>query len=87
MRLDEPAETVSRTHLLVGDDDEHEIAGERRPLARERGECDRARCDLVLHVERAATPDLAVDEVTRPRVALPFRRIGEHRVRVREEPE
>ena len=87
MLLDEPAETVSRPHFLVRDDDEHEVACQRHPLTRDRCERDRARRDLVLHVERAATPDLAVDEVSRPRIALPLRRIGEHRVRVGEEPE
>ena len=87
MRLDEPAEPVARAHLLVGDDDEHEIARGHEALARERGERDRARRDLVLHVERAATPDLAVDEVARPGSRSHSRGIGEHRVRVGEERE
>ena len=45
------------------------------------------RRDLILHVERAASPDLVVDEIARPGVAIPLGRIGEHRVRVAEERE
>ena len=53
------------------------IASTRSPgsldaLARERRERDGRGGDVALHVERAATPDLAVDEVARPRVALPL---------------
>src|SRR5439155_12882815 len=48
---------------------------------------DRARRDLAFHVERAPSPYLAVAQLARPGVDAPFRRIGEHRVRVRKEEE
>ena len=41
--------------------------------------------DLRLHVQRAATPQVAVGDVAGPRVVLPVRRIGQHRVDVAEE--
>ena len=87
MRLDEPAQPEPGADLLVRDDEEDEIARRNEILARERGERDRARCDLVLHVERAAAPDLTVDQIARPRVAIPLGGVGEHRVRVGEEGE
>ena len=56
---------------------EEEIAREPGALARERGEGDGGRRDMALHVERAATPDLAVDEVARPGVSRPLGRVRE----------
>src|SRR5262245_10580633 len=75
------------TDLFVGSRDEEEIAGGLEPLADERRERDRIGRNLILHVECSATPDLAVDEVARPRIALPLRRIREHRVRMADERE
>ena len=87
MRLDEPAQSEPGADLLVGDDQQDEIARRNESLARERGERDGARRDLVLHVERAASPDLTVDQIARPGIAIPLGRIGEHRVRVGQEGE
>src|SRR5207248_9536738 len=53
-------------------------------LARQRRDRDRLRRDLALHVERTATPDLAVTELAAERVELPLGGIGQHDVRVRE---
>ena len=83
--LDEPAEPVVRTDLLVCDDEKDEIAGGDESLPRKRRERNGTRRDLVLHVERTAPPDLTVDEIARPRVAIPLGRIREDGVRVREE--
>ena len=55
-----------------------------RAQGRER---DRTRRHLVLHVEGAAPPHLAVHEVAGPRIALPFGRIRENRVGVAQEHE
>ena len=87
MCLDEPLETPARADLLVRDGHEHELARGREALTFEGSERDRRGRHLSLHVERAATPDLAVDEFSGPRVALPLRRVGKNGVRVREEGE
>ena len=89
MGLDEPDEPVPvrAAHLLVGDRQEHEVAGGLEPFAHERGERHRGRRGLVLHVERAAPPHLPVDEVARPGIPVPLGWVGEHGVRVREEQE
>ena len=42
---------------------------------------------LGLHVLGAAAPDLAVDQIARPRVALPLGRVGQDGVDVRQQPE
>ena len=42
---------------------------------------------MPLHVQRAAAPDAAILQEARPRVDRPLRRVGDHRVRVREEQE
>ena len=87
MRLDEPAKPVAvvpacSPDLLVGDDDQNEVTGGDEALALERGEGDRRRGHLPLHVERTAPPDLTVDQVAGPRIAIPFGRVGENRVRM-----
>ena len=87
MLLDEPAQAVPGTDFLVGDDEEHEISRGDEALAGERGERDRARRHLILHVERAAPPDLAVDEVARPGIALPLGGVREHGVGMGQERE
>ena len=76
MRLHEPHEAVAvaAADLLVRDDDEDEVARRLESFARERRERDRRRRGLVLHVERAPPPHLAVDEVAGPRVAIPLGR-------------
>ena len=83
--LHEPREAVVLVDLLVGRQREDEIAGRAEALAPERRERDRACRNLVLHVEGAAAPDLAVDEVARPGIARPLLGIGAHRVGVGEE--
>ena len=83
--LHEPREAVVVVDLLVGRQREDEIAGRTEALAPERCECDRAGRDLILHVESAAAPDLAVDEVARPGISGPLLGIGPHRIGVGEE--
>jgi hypothetical protein len=46
--------------FLVSHQDQHGVAGGPEALARQRRQPDRRRCDLALHVHRAATPDHAV---------------------------
>ena len=60
--LDEEARAEVAAVLLVGEDDEDEVAGQRDvlPLRAQEG-VDEHR-DAALHVERAAAPDVAVDE-------------------------
>ena len=81
MVLAEPLEAVVVADLLVGRGDEDEIARRREALAGERGDRDGARRDLVLHVERAAPPDVVVGEVAGPRVARPLGRDRRRRCR------
>ena len=69
--------------LLVGGEREQQVAGRPYALPGERGEGHGRRRDVALHVERPTTPDLAVDEVARPRVAFPLVWVGEDSVRVR----
>jgi hypothetical protein len=57
----------------------------RSPAGSKRGDRDGVRRHLTLHVERAATPDLAVSQLARPRIELPLARVGEDGVRVREQ--
>ena len=86
MRLDEPLEPVAGTDLLVGGGDEDEVAGAAPAFACERRQRDRRRRDFALHVERSASPDLAVwDQLTPEGIALPLGGVGEHDVGVREE--
>ncbi len=90
--LDEPAKPVAlvpanSADLLVGHHDQHQVAGRDEALPFQRRERDGRRRDLALHVERSPPPHLAVDEVARPRVAVPLGGIGEHGVRVGEERE
>jgi hypothetical protein len=89
MLVDEPAQAVrgAFADLLVGCRDEDQVAAGLKPLAHERREGDRRGCDVSLHVERPPAPDLAVHDVSGPRIALPFGGIGEHGVRVAEKGE
>ena len=81
----QPGEPEVDADLLVGGRDEDHVALRLEALAREGRHRDSARGHLALHVERAATPDLAVAELARPWIDLPLGRVREHRVRVREE--
>ena len=63
--VDEPLQAEAVTDLLVGCGDEDQVAVAAPALARERRQRDGARRDLALHVERAAAPDLAVDQLAR----------------------
>ena len=76
----EPRRAEVDAHLLVRGEREDDVAGGSHALTRQRGERDRSRGDVTLHVEGAASPDLAVDEVARPGVAGPLGRLREHRV-------
>ena len=89
MLVDEPAQTValSLADLLVRCRDEEQVAGGPEAVPLQRCERDSGRGDVPLHVESAASPDLAVDDVTGPGVALPLGWIREHGVRVTEEGE
>src|SRR5581483_4226889 len=59
----EPREAEVVADLLVGGRSEDQVAGRLEALTRERGDRDRARRDLALHVERAAAPDLVVADL------------------------
>ena len=71
--------------LLVGDEHELQAAALRSPTAAgQRGRRDRLGRHLGLHVERTAAPQEAVDDVARPGIVRPLRRVGEDRVDVPE---
>ena len=73
--LAQPARAQLRSALLVGGDHHQQIA--RRGPPSGAGEGDRRRDlgrDLRLHVERPATPHLAVAKLAGPRIARPVRR-------------
>src|SRR5439155_21437816 len=73
--------------LLVGGRAEDEVAARREALARERSDRDGVRRDLALHVERAAAPDLPVDQLAGERRNLPVGGIGVNDVGVAEKEE
>jgi len=74
--------------LLVGDEQQlQRPAGGPPAAAGARHGGDRLGRDLVLHVQRAAAPQVAVDDLTGPRVVGPVGRIGEDRVDVAEQAE
>ena len=81
----EPRHAVVDADLLVGRQREEHVPGRAHALPRERGKGHGRGRDVPLHVERAATPHLAVDEVARPRIACPLGRVRENGVRVRHE--
>jgi hypothetical protein len=85
MRFAEPLEPIACADLLVGGRREDEVARRAEPLAGERGDRDRVRRHVRLHVERAATPDLAAAHLAGERVHRPFGRVGEDDVRVAEQ--
>src|ERR671923_319694 len=87
MCLAEPLEAEARADLLVGAGGEDQVAARLKALPRQRGERDRARNDLSLHVERAASPDLPVAQLAGPGVELPLGRVGENGVGVRQQHE
>ena len=82
--LAQPLGAEARADLLVGGRSEDEIAGGLEAFTGERGHRDCARGDLALHVERAASPDLAVSQLAAERVRRPLRRIRQYHVGVRE---
>src|SRR5262249_5880185 len=73
----EPLQPEPGADLLVGGGDEDQVARAAPALSREGRYGDRARRHLALHVESAAAPHLAVDELAPERVALPLARVGE----------
>ena len=82
----EPLGARRGAHLLVGRRDNEELPGRRAPaLAAQSRGGRHLGGDLVLHVLRAAPPDLAVHDVARPRVEAPLRRLGGNRVDVAEQ--
>ena len=80
--VDQPFAPVLAAGLLVGHEGEHQVA--RRDDARSfEGAGDRDHhADHVLHVHRAATPDVAVLERTGERMHAPVRRLGGHHIEV-----
>ena len=84
----EPSDAVGAAGLLVNEADDQEVAVGRTPAAiRQLNPCRHLGCRLRLHVERAATPKLAVDHFATPRVMSPLVGVGEHRVAVGEQAE
>ena len=74
--------------LLVGDEQQLQRAAGGPPAGAGAGRAgDRLGCDLVLHVERAAAPQVAVGDLTGPGIVGPVGRIGEDRVDVAEQTE
>jgi hypothetical protein len=84
---DEPVEPEPLPDLLVGRRDEDEVAATAPSLPRERGQRNRARRHLPLHVERPSAPDEPVAELAAERVDAPLARIRRNDVRVREQRE
>src|SRR5207244_8344946 len=85
MRLAQPLRTEPIADLLVGRRREDQVACRLEALSRERRERNRTCGDLPFHVERTASPPLAIAQLTAARVCAPFRRICEHDVGVRAE--
>ena len=84
--LGEPHRALAAAGLLVDDADDEQVAAGGAPArARERHRGGHLGRGLGLHVLRAATPEHAVDDVARPRVALPLGGVGQHGVDVREQ--
>ena len=83
----EPGEPEVLADLLVGRGDEDDVASRDEPLPGQRGDRDCRGRDMALHVESAASPDLAVAELAGPRIEGPLLGVGAHRVRVRDEGE
>ncbi len=85
VRLAEPGEAEAVADLLVGGGGEDQVAGRLEALAGERGDRDRVRGHLPLHVERAAPPDLAVAHLAGERRHRPLGGVGEDDVGVAEQ--
>ena len=83
----EPAGAAVVAALLVGGGDEQELAGERRAVAREASDGDGLGRHLVLHVGRAAAPDVAVAHGPGEGRDAPFVGLGRHDVEVPEQPQ
>jgi hypothetical protein len=83
----EPLQADVDAHLLVGGRHEDQIAVGPEAVTRERRDRDRGCGDVALHVERAAPPDLVVEQLGAPGIALPLGGIGKHRVGVGEQRE
>ena len=80
--LDEDLRAVAPARLLVGGEAEHHLAVRGR-IGRRAGAHDAEQHRVeVLHVDRAAAPDLAVLDLAGERVDLPVRRLGGYDVEV-----
>ena len=80
--LDEPASAVLATGLLVRDRGEDDVAPQLRP-GRPQGQHDRQlHGHHVLHVDRAAAPHHAVDQITPEWIARPRLGVDRHDVEV-----
>ena len=80
--LDEATGPVLATGLLVGDRGEDHVAAQVGAGASEGEHHGQLHRDHVLHVDRAAAPDDAVDELRAERVARPGLRVDRHDVDV-----
>ena len=81
--LGQPDRALAAAGLLVDHADHEQVAARRAPARlRERQGGRHLGRRLGLHVLGAATPEHPVDDVARPRVALPLGGVGEHRVDV-----
>src|SRR4029079_9275406 len=83
----EPGESEVLADLLVGRGDEDDVACGDESLPGQGGDGDRRGGHMALHVESAASPDLAVAELARPWIEGRLRALGASRVRVRDEGE
>ena len=83
--LDEMTGAVGAQGLLVGDGQVHQVAGRAEAGRRQVLERHRHRRGEVQHVDRAAAPHLAVDELAAERVAPPAVGVDRHDVGVTHE--
>src|SRR6185312_852346 len=82
-----PGEPEVLADLLVGRGNEDDVARGDESLPGQGGDGDGRGGHMALHVESAASPDLAVAELARPWIEGPLLGVGAHRVRVRDEGE
>src|SRR6185295_13868929 len=82
-----PGEPEVLADLLVGRGNEDDVARGDESLPGQGGDGDGGGGHVALHVESAASPDLAVAELARPGIEGPLLGVGAHRVRVRDEGE
>ena len=77
-----PLHAVRAARLLVGDGEVDQVAAGAEPTGGEVAKGDRHRRGEVEHVDRAAAPDLAVDQLATERIARPSALVDRHDIGV-----